>query len=126
MEIRSGVGRIMSVVASDIGRGLVVQSGDWSVGRTGVGREERDLSVCVSGIQRGLIRDRYALQSERVIFYPIIPDQAIKSVGGWSAVWCECSFKGYKKCDARLVVFKLLVVAIICPAEVLKINVRPN
>ena len=33
--------------------GLVVQSGDWSVGRTGVGREERDLSVGASGIQRG-------------------------------------------------------------------------
>ena len=33
--------------------GLVVQSGDWSAGRTGVGREERDLSVGASGIQRG-------------------------------------------------------------------------
>ena len=26
-------------------RDLVVQSGDWSTGRAGVGREERDLSV---------------------------------------------------------------------------------
>ena len=45
MEIRLGVGAILSkvsVVASGIGRGLVVQSGDWSVGRTGVGHEERD------------------------------------------------------------------------------------
>ena len=33
--------------------GLVVKSGDWSVGRTWVGREERDLSVGVSGIQLG-------------------------------------------------------------------------
>ena len=51
--IRSRVGPILSVVASGIGRGLVVQSGDWSAGRTGVGREERDLSVGASGIQRG-------------------------------------------------------------------------
>ena len=41
------------VVASEIGRGLVVQSEDWSAGRTGVGREERELSVGASGIQRG-------------------------------------------------------------------------
>ena len=56
VEIRSGVGpklSVVSVVASGIGRGLVVQSGDWSAGRTGVGREERDLSVGASGIQRG-------------------------------------------------------------------------
>ena len=50
---RSGVGPILSVVVSGIGRGLVVQSGDWSAGRTGVGRGERDLSVGASGIQRG-------------------------------------------------------------------------
>ena len=56
MEIRSGVGPILSVVsivASGIGRGLVVQRGDWSARRTGVGQEERDLSVGASGIQRG-------------------------------------------------------------------------
>ena len=56
VEIRSGVGPVLSVVsvvASGTGRGLVVQSGDWSAGRTGVGREERDLSVGASGIQRG-------------------------------------------------------------------------
>ena len=41
------------MVASGIGRGLVVQSEDWSAGRTGVGREERDVSVGTSGIQRG-------------------------------------------------------------------------
>ena len=32
--------------------GLVMQSGDWSARRTVVGREERDLSVGSSGIQR--------------------------------------------------------------------------
>ena len=56
MAFRSGVGPIFSVVSvvvSGIGRGLVVQSRDWSAGRTGVGREERDLSVGASGIQRG-------------------------------------------------------------------------
>ena len=37
-------------------------------------------------IQRVLIRDRYALQSERVIFFPIIPDQAIKIGRHWSVV----------------------------------------
>ena len=41
------------MVASGMGRGLVVQIGDWSAGRTGVGREERDLSAGASGIQRG-------------------------------------------------------------------------
>ena len=56
MKFTSGVGPILSVVsvvASGIGRGLVVQSGDWSAERTDVGREERDLSVGASGIQRG-------------------------------------------------------------------------
>ena len=51
-----GVGPILSVVSvvvSGICRGLVVQNGDWSAGRTGVGREERDFSVGASGIQRG-------------------------------------------------------------------------
>ena len=90
VEIRSGVGPILSVVsvvAWGISRGLVVQSGDWSAGRTGVGREERDLNVDASArIQRGLIGDRYALQSERVIFYPIIPDQAIKIGRQWTGV----------------------------------------
>ena len=66
--------------------------------RSGVGRAERGLvsrkdgGTCKSGragfergcigdtvrIQRMLIGDRYALQSERVILYTIIPDQAIK------------------------------------------------
>ena len=44
---------VVSVVVSRIGRGLVVQNGDLSVERTGVGREEPDLSVGASGIQRG-------------------------------------------------------------------------
>ena len=55
-----GVGPILSVVsvvASGIGRGLVVQSGDWSAGRAGIDREERDLSVGASGIQRGYSGD---------------------------------------------------------------------
>ena len=63
-----------------------MQSGNLSAGRTGVGREERDLCVGASGIQRVLIGDRYALQSDRVIFYPIIPDQAIKICRHWSGV----------------------------------------
>ena len=53
---RSGVGPLLSevsVVVSGIGRGLVVQCGDWSAGRTGIGWNERDLSVDASGIQRG-------------------------------------------------------------------------
>ena len=33
-----------------------------------------------------LIEDRYALQSERLIVYPIIPDQAIKIGRNWSGV----------------------------------------
>ena len=56
MKIRSGFGPILSVVnlvRSGIGRGLVVQSGDWSARRTGIGRKERDLSEGASGIQRG-------------------------------------------------------------------------
>ena len=50
VEIRSGVAPILSVVASGIGRGLVVQSGDWSAGRTGVGWGR-------AGFERGCIRD---------------------------------------------------------------------
>ena len=64
---RSGVGRAE--------RGLVSRkSGDRS-GRAGF---ERGCIRDTARIQRVLIGDRYALQSERVIFYPIIPDQAIK------------------------------------------------
>ena len=61
-----------------------MQIGDWSAGRMGVIREEWDLSVGASGIKWVLIGDRYALQSERVIFYPIILDQAIKIDRHWS------------------------------------------
>ena len=65
-----------------------MQSGDWSAGRTGVGREragfERGCIRDTARIQRMLIGDRYALRSERVIFYPIIPDQAIKIGRHWS------------------------------------------
>ena len=71
--------------------------------RSGVGRAERGLvsrkyrGRCIrdtARIQRVLIGDRYALQSERVIFYPTIPNQAIKIGRGRSGVWCECSLKG--------------------------------
>ena len=68
---------------------------DWEfVSRKDVGRSGR------AGFERGCIRDtariqcmlignRYALQSERVIGYPIIPDQAIKLVGiGRGLVGC--------------------------------------
>ena len=50
-------------------------------GRAGFGRG------CIrdtAGIQWVLIGDRYALQSKRVIFYPIIPDKAIKIGRHWS------------------------------------------
>ena len=53
VDIRSGVGPKLSVVsgvASGIGQGLVVQSGDWSAGRTGLGREELDLGMGAIGI----------------------------------------------------------------------------
>ena len=64
--------------------------------RSGVGRTERGLVSRKDGcrsrtagfergcirdtarVQRGLIGDRYALQLERVSFYPIILDQALK------------------------------------------------
>ena len=93
VEIRSGVGPVLSVVSRDCIRN-----------RSGVGRRERGLvsrkDGCRSGragfergcirdtarIQRGFIGDRYALQSERVIFYPIIPDQAIKIGREWAGV----------------------------------------
>ena len=50
--IRVGAGHILSVEISGIGRGLVLQSGDWSARRTGIGRKECDLRVGASGIQR--------------------------------------------------------------------------
>ena len=64
---RSGVGRTE--------RGLVSLKDGGRSGRAGF---ERGCIRDTARIQRGLIGDRYALQSERVIFYPIIPDQAIK------------------------------------------------
>ena len=87
------------MVASGIGRGLVVQSGDWSAGRTGVGREERDLSVGASGIQRGLqwgfIVDRKRSSIRAGNFLPDHTRPSHKNwsgmSGGWSVVWCECS-----------------------------------
>ena len=64
-------------------RGLVGQKDGCRSGRAGFER------VCIrdtARIQRGLIGDRYALQSERVISYPIILDQAIKIGRHWSGV----------------------------------------
>ena len=55
MEIRSGVGPTLSVVASVIDRGLVVQSGDWSADRTG-GRSGK------AGFEHGCIRDTARIQ----------------------------------------------------------------
>ena len=70
----------------------------------GVGRADREMvsrkdgdRSGLAGFERGCIRDtariqrvltgnRYALQSERVIFYPIIPDQAIKIGRYWLEV----------------------------------------
>ena len=63
----SGVGRAE--------RGLVSWKDGGRSGRAGF---ERGCIRDTARIQRVLIGDRYALQSERVIFYPIIPDQAIK------------------------------------------------
>ena len=60
---RSGVGRTE--------RGLVSRKDG---GRSGRAVFERGCIRDTARIQRGLIGDRYALQSERVIFYPIIPD----------------------------------------------------
>ena len=102
VENRSGFGPILSVVsvvASGIGRGLVVQSGDWSAGRTCVGREERTLSVGVSGIQRGYSEGWsgiYTLFNQSGYFLPDYTRPSYKNwsalVVDWSAVWCECSF----------------------------------
>ena len=78
-HLKSGVGPILSVVsvvASGIGRGLVVKSGNWSAGSVAVGREERDLSVGASGIQRGYSGDLTGIHTlfiQRVIFYPTKP-----------------------------------------------------
>ena len=72
---RSGVGRTE--------RALVSRKDGCRSGRAGF---ERGYIRDTARIQRGLIGDRYALQSERVTFYPIIPDQAIKIGRHWSGV----------------------------------------
>ena len=72
---RSGVGRAE--------RGLFSRKNGDRSGRTGF---ERGCIRDTARMQRALIGDRYALQSERVIFYPIIPDQAIKIGRHWSGV----------------------------------------
>ena len=72
---RSGVGRAE--------RGLVSRKDGGRSGRAGF---ERGCIRDTARTQRVLIGDRYALQSERVIFYPIIPDQAIKISREWAGV----------------------------------------
>ena len=64
-------------------RGLVSRKDGGRSGRAGF---ERGCIRDTARIQRVLIGDRYALQSERVIFYPIIPDQAIKIGRHWAGV----------------------------------------
>ena len=92
MEIRSRVGPILSVVSvavSGIGRGWSCRAGIGQLegrGRSGRAGFERGCIRDTARIQRVLIGDRYALQSEGVIFYPIIPDQAIKIGRHWSGV----------------------------------------
>ena len=71
-------------------RGLVNWNG-------GARREKRDLSVDASGIQRGhsgswLGIDTFFTQSG-YFFYPIIPDQTIKSDQHWSGVGRPSSVK---------------------------------
>ena len=85
LKIRSGIGPIFerserSCIRNRSGvgraeRGLVSRKDGGRSGRAGFER------VCIrdtARIQRVLIGGRYALRSEGVIFYPIIPDQAIK------------------------------------------------
>ena len=72
---RSGVGHTE--------RGLVSRKDGYRSGRAGF---ERGCIRDTAGIQRGLIGERYAFQSDRVIFYPIITDQAIKIGRHWSGV----------------------------------------
>ena len=55
-------------------------------GRSGRAGFDRGCIRDTVRIQRVLIGYRYALQSERVIFYPIIPDQAIQIGRHWSGV----------------------------------------
>ena len=72
---RPGVGRTE--------RGLVSRKDGGRSGRAGF---ERGCIRDTARIQRVLIGEKYTLQSERVIFYPIIPDQAIKIGRLWSGV----------------------------------------
>ena len=71
----SGIGRTE--------RGLVSRKDGCRSGRAGF---ERGCIRDTARTQRGFIGDRYALQPERVIFYPIIPDQAIKIGREWAGV----------------------------------------
>ena len=72
---RKGVGRAERVLVSRKNGGRSERAG-----------VERGCIRDTARVQRVLIGDRYALQSERVIFYPIIPDQAIKIGRQWSGV----------------------------------------
>ena len=75
-------------------RGLVNRNDGSRSGRAG---SERGCIRDTAQIRRGLIGDRYALQSKRVIFLPDHTRPSHKNwsalVGSWSAVWCECSFR---------------------------------
>ena len=62
---------------------MVSRKNGGTSGRAGF---ERGCIRDTARIQRVLIGDRYALQLERVIFYLIIPDQAIKIGRHWSGV----------------------------------------
>ena len=62
---------------------LVSRKDGCRLGRAGF---ERGCIRDTARIQRGFIGDRYALQSERVIFYPIIPDQAIRIGREWAGI----------------------------------------
>ena len=80
---RSGVGPILSIVSvvvSGIGRGWSCRAGIGQPkggGRSGRAGFERGCIRDTARIQRLLIGDIYAFQSERVIFYPIIPDKLV-------------------------------------------------
>ena len=106
---RSGVGPILSVVSvvvSGIGRG-------WSC-RAGIGQPKGGGRSGRAGFERGCIRDTARIQRLLIgdpgyIHFSIragnfLPDHTRPShkncsayVGGWSVVWCECSFSPENK-----------------------------
>ena len=102
----SGVGLILSVVSvvvSGIGRG-------WSC-RAGIGQPKEWIRSRRARFERGCIRDTVRLQQlligdirSSIRAGNFLPDHTRPShknwsafVGGWSAVWCECSFSPENK-----------------------------